>query len=127
DLAFKSIDIRNTTISEMSTAIARVAPNARAAGVSVEELFAGLAVLTNAGLSTDKAITSLVSVITKIQKPTKTARDMAKQLGIDFSAARLRAVGLDGVLMYIHAALARNPSMNMNDALRKLFDKHTGR
>lgn len=98
DIFFQSQVEGKTTIAELSQNIGVLAPVARSAGISIEEMFAAVTTLTKAGIKTDMAVTSLRGTINSIIKPTDEASKIAQTLGIDFSATALKAKGLRGVL-----------------------------
>jgi len=87
-----------TTIEELAGSVGLVASQAKAAGISFEELLATVSASTAAGIRTKAAFTGLRGAIDNIQKPTAAAREEAERLGISFDAQALRAKGLTGVL-----------------------------
>jgi TP901 family phage tail tape measure protein len=94
DLFFAAQVKGKTTIAELSSTIGRLAPISKAAGLSLEDMFASVATLTAGGIKTDEAITSMRATLTSIIKPSKEAQEVAQALGIDFSATALRSKGL---------------------------------
>lgn len=87
-----------TTIGELSGALGNVTPLAKALGVSFDEVVASTAALTKTGISTSQAVTALRSVFSSVIQPSEQARKAAAALGIEFSAAGLKAKGLEGFL-----------------------------
>lgn len=83
-----------TTIEALSRSIGKVAPIARAAGISIDETNAAVSALTASGLSTEEAVTSLRSVLSSLIKPTAEAVQKAQELGIEYNTVRLRTEGL---------------------------------
>lgn len=116
DAFFKTVELGKTTIPELASALGRVAPTASAAGVSVEELSAAIAVVTARGLSTDETITGLKATIQNLIKPGSDAAKIAKEMGLSFDAATLQSKGLEGVLQDIIKATGGNV-----DEIKKLF------
>jgi TP901 family phage tail tape measure protein len=98
DLMFTAISAGKTTAGELSQYLGEVAPTAHAAGVSFQELQAGIAALTLQGIRTPQAVTGLNAMLSNLMKPTKEAADEAKRLGIEFNATALKTRGLEGVL-----------------------------
>lgn len=101
DLANKFLVTQNlgkTTFGELAGSIGNVAPTANAAGVAVEELLASAAALTANGVGTSEAMTGMKAALSNIIKPTSEAEKLAKDLGIDFSAAALQTKGWAGFL-----------------------------
>lgn len=92
-----------TTIEELSHSLGRITPIAAALGVSFDEVSASVASLTKGGLNTQFAVNGMRQVLASIAKPTSEAAKLAKQLGIDFTAAGLQSKGLAGFLEDVKA------------------------
>lgn len=86
-------NLGKTTFGELASSIGQVAPTAKAAGVSIDDLLASVASLTANGIRTSEAMTGMKSALSNVIKPTSDAAKMAEQLGLDFSAAALRSKG----------------------------------
>jgi len=93
-----AIKLGQTRAEEFAPILGQLAPSAHAAGVSLDEMMASIAVLTVSGLQTTASITGMKMAISNIQKPTADAASEAKRLGIEFNAGALRGKGLAGVL-----------------------------
>jgi TP901 family phage tail tape measure protein len=87
-----------TTFSELAQSMGAVIPMAKAGGISLEELSGFYATLTGVTGNASEVTTQMRQVIASIVKPTQDARQGAKAMGIDFSAAALKSKGLAGVL-----------------------------
>lgn len=85
-------------VDQYAQQIGRIAPIAAGAGVSIDELNAAISAVTATGVPVESTFAGLRQVIASIQKPTGEASKVAKELGIDFSAAALQSKGLSGVL-----------------------------
>ncbi|MBZ9750753.1 phage tail tape measure protein [Deinococcus sp. HMF7604] len=94
DMLWASIKAGKITLAEAAQSIGSVAGQAKELNVPMEELLAATALLTSRGLPTGTALDYLRGVLTAIQKPTKEAKDKAKELGIEFSATALKTMGL---------------------------------
>lgn len=94
-------NLGKTTFGDLASSIGTVAPTAHAAGVSVDDLLASVASLTANGIGTSEAMTGMKAALSNVIKPTSDAQKMAKQLGIDFSAAALKSKGWAGFLQDI--------------------------
>ena len=105
-----------TTVAELSEKLGDITPIAKSAGVGLDELLTGVASLTKGGMSTDIAVTKLKGVMTSFIKPTKEAKDMANQLGIDLSVAAIQSKGFGGVMEDIKAKTGGN-----TEIMGKLF------
>lgn len=101
DAMFVGVRAGKTTAAQLSAALGAVVPIASSLGVSFDELIAGTAALTTQGQSTAMAITGIRAALTQVTKPTKEARDLAAQLGIEFDAAALKSKGFAGFIQDI--------------------------
>lgn len=108
DIFFRTIDEGKIEMNELAASLALVTPLAAASGVSIEEVGAAIATLTAAGIPAGAAVEYLRSLLTNIVKPSEQAADMAETLGIKFDAARLKSVGLSGVLNDVAKATEGN-------------------
>ena len=104
DVFFKIIADGKIEMNELSQYLANLTPVAAAAGISLEEIGAGIATLTAAGIQPSTAIDALRSAISNIIKPSEQAKKMAAELGIEFDANALKSKGLAGVLDEVQKA-----------------------
>lgn len=116
DKFFSAQQAGKTTIQELSQSIGQIAPIAKAAGVSFDELLGGISALTKQGIKTPIAVTQLKAALTAIIGPTEQAKKEAQRLGIAFDANALQARGLAGFLNEVTRATGGN-----QEALKKLF------
>lgn len=93
DSLFTAVRLGKTTVPQLASALGRVVPIAKAAGVSFDELNATVATLTSLGVSTNEAVTGVRGILAAIIKPTSEASDAARRLGIEFSSAGIAAAG----------------------------------
>lgn len=98
DQMFKAQKFGKTDINQLSQSLGQLAPLANQAGMSTNELFGSVAALTKQGIQTNQAMTSMKAALSNIIKPSAEASEMAKQLGIDFSASALRSKGWEKFL-----------------------------
>lgn len=103
-------------VGEYANKIGAVATTAAQAGVSLEELNAFIATATVKGVSANSSIDGMRSAIAAVLKPSQEASEYAAQLGVNFSAAGLRAGGLSGIL-----GTLREKNADSADSLVKLF------
>ena len=101
DIFFNTMKQGKTTIPEISAAIGNVATIAFQAGVSLEELGAATALVTKQGQDTSRSMDGLRGVLSAVLKQSKQTQAAAKDIGIEFDLARLKTVGLAGVLQDI--------------------------
>jgi TP901 family phage tail tape measure protein len=103
-------------VGEYANKIGAVATIAASAGVSLEELNAFIATATVKGVSANSSIDGMRAAISAVLKPSQEASEYAAQLGVNFSAAGLKAGGLSGVL-----AQLREKNADGAESLTKLF------
>lgn len=101
DKLFTTVRLGITTMEEIAGSLGNVIGTAATAGVQLDELLTTLAILTQAGLSTDEAVTSINSALRGIAAATPQARKAMERLGVDVSEARLKTDGLLTVLTEI--------------------------
>ena len=105
-----------TTVDELAGSIGQVAPTAKAAGVSVDELLSAVAALTMNGIGTSEAMTSLKASLSNVIKPSSEAQKIAKKLGIEFNVAGLQSKGFAGFLEEV-----KNKTGGNVETMGKLF------
>lgn len=98
DILFKTVDRGVITFPELAENIGKVTALSAPLGVSLEDVAAGLAVLTKNGIDAENATTQLNAIMQAVLGPTAKATKIAKQLGIDFTATGLRTKGLNGFM-----------------------------
>ena len=94
DGLFVAMRAGQTTIGEMSDALGILTPVAANVGVSLEEVLSSLAAVTKGGINTRIATTGLRAILTSVLQPSEQASELAEDLGIQFNAAALEAMGL---------------------------------
>ena len=102
-------------VDQYARQIGRIAPTAKSAGISIDELNAAISTVTAQGVPVEQTFTGLNQAIVSILKPTGEAEKIAKKLGIEFNAAALESKGFGGILEQIAASGATT------DQLAKLF------
>ncbi|WIF95119.1 phage tail tape measure protein [Caminicella sporogenes] len=100
-----------TTVAELSESMGSLTPVAKSAGVSIDELMAGMASLTKNGLKTDEAVTAFKGVLTSVIKPSAEASKVAKKLGIDFSVSAIKSKGFGKFLEEIKEKTGKNTEL----------------
>lgn len=93
DAMFVAMKAGKTTINELSQNIGNVATIAAQTGVALDDLLAATAALTLGGVRTAEAMTQIRSVLVAVLKQEESAVTTAKQLGIEFSVAAIKAKG----------------------------------
>lgn len=82
DALVRTADITRGTLADVSDALGRIGPTAAAAGISLEDIGAGFALITNRGENAAVASTLLFNAINSILGPTKEAREALERIGI---------------------------------------------
>jgi TP901 family phage tail tape measure protein len=101
-------NLGKTTFGELSSSIGNVVPTAAAAGMSTEELFSSLGVLTATGIKTSESVTGVKAALSNIIKPSKEASDAADALGLNFNVAEMKAKGWMGFLDEVREKLEQS-------------------
>ena len=91
------------TVDQYAQQIGKLAPTAALAGVGIDQLNGFIATATAQGVPVESTFAGIRQALSSVLKPTKEAADKAKELGINFDAAALKTVGLDGILTQLSA------------------------
>ena len=102
DIQFKTVKKGVVTYEQLANSIGSVLPAATALGVSLEDLFSGIAVLTKAGQSADMATTNLGRLFQGFVEQ----QDKFKQLGIEIFDATGKFRGLIPVIEDLNRVLS---------------------
>lgn len=94
DVFVRTINVGIVRGNELAHALGNVIPTAAQAGISIEEVSAAVAVMTRTGIDADTATTSLNRAILSFIAPSKEAKKVAAEHGIELSATRLKQLGL---------------------------------
>lgn len=116
DAFFTASKVGATSIEALAGSIGQVAPVAASVGVSLDQLLAALATLTNTGIDTAEAATQIKAALTAVISPGDEARKTAAGLGLEFSLAALKAKGFSGFLQDVASKTKGN-----QEALGALF------
>ena len=98
DAIFVAVKAGVTTVGELSAALGKVLPLAEKMGLTFDETAAAVAALTKGGLSTAESVTGLRAALAAVLGPSSQAEEIAKRLGINFSASGLEARGFAGFM-----------------------------
>lgn len=107
---FATVQAGKTNVAELSMAFGDVAPVAKAAGVSFEELMASTAAMTTTGLSASKVQTGLRQLFNEMTNESGKLADAMKQVGITNATAAIESDGYVAVLQQVKQQL------NLTDA-----------
>jgi TP901 family phage tail tape measure protein len=98
DVLFKTVDRGVISFPELASEIGKVTALAAPLGVSIEEVGAGIAVLTKNGINAENATTQLNAIMQRFIKPSKEAQRVAASFGIELTSQSLASKGLSGAL-----------------------------
>lgn len=98
DLAFKTVELGQTTFPELANAIGRVAPLTAQLGLSQEDLFTGFAALTGVTGDAARVSTQLSAVLNGMLEPSDSMALAIEDLGYENSNAMLSSLGFLGSL-----------------------------
>jgi len=97
-----------TTVEELASSIGRVAPIAKDANISYQEMLSALALLTTQGISTDEAVTGLRATIVALTNPAKQAQETLSDLGVESGKTAIRQNGLGKTLLQVARAAEKD-------------------
>jgi TP901 family phage tail tape measure protein len=109
------------SIPALADGLGKVAGLAAAAGVPIETITAAIAALGAQGIPTETAIMGLTRTIANLLDPTKEAKELAAQLGLQFNATALKTQGLETVLKNASTATHGNA-----EQMKELFGSVKG-
>jgi len=95
---FTAIDKGRVTADQLANAFGRVGPGAEAIGISLEELAAAAATISDKGIATAETLTQFRGIITALTKPTDAMKERLRELGFSSTEAAIATLRLDGVL-----------------------------
>jgi len=98
-----------TTVEKLVNQIGRVAPIAKIAGVSFQEMLGALASLTKGGLNTEESVTILRQTIAALIKPAHQAALVLKDAGVPTGILAVKTKGLVFALEQLNKAYMENP------------------
>ena len=98
DILFQEVNLGVNSFGELANSLGNVLPIASMMGVSLQEISAGMVVMTRAGIGAEESVTALNQLLTHIAKPGQEAERMMTQLGIAYGSGALEAQGLAGWL-----------------------------
>lgn len=116
DSLFAAVQGGKTTFEELSASLFNVGPAAASAGVSFEEVNAGIATLTASGTPTSVATTQIRSALVGLQRPSEAMNKIFQDLGYENAQLAIESEGLGFALDAVKDASGGN-----NGELQKLL------
>lgn len=114
----------NMRFQDLAASIGNVIPSAAAAGITLHEMGAALAVLTDRGMSAEEAATRLRMSLALMQRPSKAAQAALADMGVnanDLGALIRQPNGLLKVLEVLHTAMTKVGTVRGNRDLLEAF------
>lgn len=108
DIFFTTIKKGKITGQELSGVIGQSIPLFSKAGISLEELAAGMATMTKQGVKSSETTTQLNAIVNSFLKPSKKMTAELHKLGFASGAAFLESEGLTGALKFLENAAGGN-------------------
>ena len=129
DKLFLAVKYGKTTVAELGATFGRVAPLSAAAGASIDDYAASMAVLTAGGFKTEDATTGLKGAFGGMLKVTEGAKKAAEALNIEWKEAgtvwgtsAIQAEGFESVLVKLNTALTKQAkAQGLNVAQAKAY------
>ena len=117
DILIATQNLGKTTVAELSTSMGKIIPTAKAAGVQLDQVAAGYALMTANGVATAESTTYMNSMLNELNKSGTTVSDTLKnQTGRSFSELMAEGYTLGDVLGIINTA-----AMTDNKSLMDMF------
>lgn len=98
DLAFKTVELGQTTFPELASSMGQVTSSSKTLGVSQEELFTVFATLTGVTGSASEVATQLKAIYTALEKPSDNMQKAIKKLGYSSGYSMINTLGLAGTI-----------------------------
>jgi len=95
---FKGVEVGRFRLEELGSSFGRASFIGAQLGVTVDELIAGLSLLTRKGIDVETASTLLVNVFNGLLKPTKQMSGFLGELGVNSGQAAVKTFGFGEVL-----------------------------
>lgn len=98
DLAFKTVELGQTTFPELASSMQQVTSLSKELGVSQEELFASYATLTGVTGNAAEVQTQIKAIYTALLKPSDNMAEAINKQGYESGYAMIKAKGFAGTL-----------------------------
>ena len=123
DILTNAANLSAASVEYMETALSYIGPQARDAGMGLDEVSSYVAILANSGLGASKAGTTLRSMLTSLTAPSAKTSATLDQLGVSLYDADGKFRGFGTVLEDIRTKTAGMSNESKNAAVSGLFDK----
>lgn len=113
----------NAEVYDMGEALKYVAPNAKTAGISLEETAAAIGIMSDAGVKGSQAGTTLRTALVNMAKPTDKMQGKMDELGLSFFDTNGEMVSLEEQVRQLEGAFASLTPQQRQNALATLYGK----
>lgn len=117
----------NAEASDMGEALKMVAPQAKTAGMSLEETAAAIGILSNAGIKGSMAGSNLGMALTKLQNPSAEAAGLMADLGFNAYDTQGKMKPLNQIVTELQGILKSFPDKAQQYDLSTIFGVQGGR
>ena len=97
-----------TTVAELAQNVGMLAPTAKMAGISFQQMLSAMALLTKQGIQTDMASTSLRATIIALTKTTPATAKAFEDMGIKTGITAIKTQGFGETLLQVAKAAEEN-------------------
>ncbi len=104
DILFNTVNYGKVNVEQLVTNFGRLLPIGKAAGISIEDLATGVAVLTRRGLTASQAVTAMTQVVNGLVSPSEKAQKALDAMGIATGDAAFSGRSLLQVVEEVRAA-----------------------
>lgn len=108
DMAFKVVELGQTTFPELAASMGRVVPIAASMNIKQRELFTSFATLTGVTGTASEVSTQLSAIMSAMLKPSEALTTTVKKLGYTSASTMVGELGLHKSLMMINDAIDGN-------------------
>lgn len=122
DVMTKAMTTANTDLYQLGEAFSYVGPTARTAGLSLEEITAAIQILSNAGIQSEKAGTTLRTGLLSLTSPSKEAADELDRLGVVIADAAGNTRPLAAIIGDLERGLASAGTAERLGSLGRIFN-----
>jgi TP901 family phage tail tape measure protein len=121
DLAFRTVELGQTTFPELASEMGKVVPLAAALNTTQEDLFGTMATLTGVTGNTSEVTTQLASVYASFMKPSAAMKKLAKEQGFESASTMMKTLGLAKAM-----GVLKDATNGEADAVAKLITRKEG-
>lgn len=121
DVLAKNAADTNAAVADTGEAMKYVAPAAKAAGLSLEEVTAAIGVMANSGIQGSQAGTTLRSSLTRLASPSKEAAGLMEQLGFNAFDSNGKMISLSEIINNLQKSTAGLTDEQKQNAIATIF------